>query len=430
MLVMEEKYYDKSTTLIMGIIFLILGLILLIGKTITYQYLITIFLFIILATTFLNTLKFFQVKDKDPEKNHSFLSCFINLIICIILFIIPNLTISIISIIFSTYLTIAGLTQLIMCIISTKNKGKLFIDRLIMGLIYLIISLPILVSPIKKLDTFLLCLSFYSILLGLSYLEDFIKQTIPSKVSNKLKRKIRITLPKIIEALIPYSIMTEINHNLEIQNKINYSYPKTKNVKTDLHILIHTSPRGVNKVGHIDICFQDKVISYGGYDEGSRKLHDIFGDGVLFITNKKKEYIEFCIDNSKKTIFDFGIILTENQKNRIEKKINDILKNTYPWNYKNDKKYQNNNTYSSKLYKKTNAKFYKFKKGRYKTYFVLGMNCCFLVDDIVGMSNTDILSINGIITPGTYYDYLNRELKRKNTNIITKEIYNYKRRPK
>ena len=42
----------------------------------------------------------------------------------------------------------------------------------------------------------------------------------------------------------------------------------------------------------------------------------------------------------------------------------------------------------------------------------------------------DILSINGIITPGTYYDYLNRAFKRKNSNIIYKEIYNKERRAK
>ena len=40
----------------------------------------------------------------------------------------------------------------------------------------------------------------------------------------------------------------------------------------------------------------------------------------------------------------------------------------------------------------------------------------------------DILSINGIITPGTYYDYLNRALKLKRSNVISKEIYNFDRK--
>ena len=60
----------------------------------------------------------------------------------------------------------------------------------------------------------------------------------------------------------------------------------------------------------------------------------------------------------------------------------------------------------------------------------MGTNCCFLADDIIGKSGMDILSINGIITPGTYYDYLNRELKLKSSNVISKEIYNFDHKAK
>ena len=181
-------------------------------------------------------------------------------------------------------------------------------------------------------------------------------------------------------------------------------------------------------MGHIDIYFDNKVISYGCYDEGSRYVGELFGDGVLFLAKSKKEYINFCIDNSKKTIFDFGIHLTETEKKKVALRIEELLKNTYPWNHKTDKNYRNGKSYAAKLYKRTSAKFYKFKSGKYKTYYVLGTNCCFLADDIIGKSGMDILSINGLITPGTYYDYLNRKLKGKNSNIIYKEIYNKDRR--
>ena len=154
----------------------------------------------------------------------------------------------------------------------------------------------------------------------------------------------------------------------------------------------------------------------------------MFGDGVLFLAKSKKEYINFCIDNSKKTIFDFGIHLTDTEKKKVALRIEELLKNTYPWNHKTDKNYCNGKSYAAKLYKRTSAKFYKFKSGKYKTYYVLGTNCCFLADDIIGKSGMDILSINGLITPGTYYDYLNRKLKGKNSNIIYKEIYNKDRR--
>ena len=52
------------------------------------------------------------------------------------------------------------------------------------------------------------------------------------------------------------------------------------------------------------------------------------------------------------------------------------------------------------------------------------------MDDILGNSGMDILSLNGIITPGTYYNYFNKEINRKNSCVISKNIYNSKRRPK
>ena len=35
-----------------------------------------------------------------------------------------------------------------------------------------------------------------------------------------------------------------------------------------------------------------------------------------------------------------------------------------------------------------------------------------------------ILKIAGIITPGTYYNFLEENYKRKNSNIVFKKIYN------
>ena len=54
----------------------------------------------------------------------------------------------------------------------------------------------------------------------------------------------------------------------------------------------------------------------------------------------------------------------------------------------------------------------------------MGRNCSHLIDEIVGSSGMDILSINGIITPGTYYDYLYKKLRGKNSNVISMSIYN------
>jgi len=34
--------------------------------------------------------------------------------------------------------------------------------------------------------------------------------------------------------------------------------------------------------------------------------------------------------------------------------------------------------------------------------------------------------MNGIITPGAYYEYLNREFQKKNSMVVSRKIYNSK----
>ena len=165
----------------------------------------------------------------------------------------------------------------------------------------------------------------------------------------------------------------------------------------------------------------------------------MIGDGVVFTTTRDK-YIPFCIEHSKKTIFAFGLKLTDRQKEKINKAIDNIFKDLVEWHppyqvalddakKRKLKRKVNQNKYSdyaSCLYHATNAKFYKFSKGKWKKYFVVGNNCCRLADYIVGKSGIDLLKMYGVITPGAYYEYLNREFKKKNSMVISRKIYNSK----
>ena len=270
---------------------------------------------------------------------------------------------------FSLYLILISISNLIMYILFLINKSNHKFGFLFNFIIYLVIAIPIMIRPIYNSRTFIICLSIYLILLGFNGIIDFIINIIPIKTKNKLKRRIRITLPKLLESFIPYSVMKDINKVLEVKQEYNYFIGNEDN--PDIEVIIHTSNNGVNKMGHLDICYEGIVYSYGNYDEGSRILKKALGDGVLFLCNDINKYINFCIDNSKKTMFVFGIKLTEEQKDKVNSRIKELMGNVYSWNYKDDKLYNNGESYASKLYKKTKAKFYKFKGGKYKTYFVL-----------------------------------------------------------
>ena len=68
--------------------------------------------------------------------------------------------------------------------------------------------------------------------------------------------------------------------------------------------------------------------------------------------------------------------------------------------------------------------FYKFKSGKNKVFFILKNNCVSLANKIIGPTLNKHTKMYGILTPGTYYDYLEREYMKKSSIVITKKIYN------
>lgn len=142
----------------------------------------------------------------------------------------------------------------------------------------------------------------------------------------------------------------------------------------------------------------------------------------------KDKYIKFCTGYAKKTLFSYGLKLNDEQKKNIEKNINGLKENLIEWKppvvfEKDENKTKEYNDYASILYKATGAKFYKFKSGKFKTYFGLNTNCVLLADTVIGNSGIDVLTLGGIITPGTYYEYLRNEFVKRNSIVVSQNIY-------
>ncbi len=99
-----------------------------------------------------------------------------------------------------------------------------------------------------------------------------------------------------------------------------------------------------------------------------------------------------------------------------------IKKDTYSWQ-SNEEKGIKSRDYASVLNRRTGAKFFKFKEGKFKKYFSFNTNCVLFMDKIIGSIGIDIARFTGIITPGTYYDYFNRQYKLKNSMVIFRKVY-------
>ena len=335
----------------------------------------------------------------------------------------PRLPYYLVPIFLATNLLLHALIKLVDGILAIRNHNTGVVFAFGSFVFYLTFSVVLYCSPAMHIQTVLVSLGVYCVILGVTYVLDFIHSVIPVRVRKNLKRRVRITLPVWLGALIPHSVLTRLNEFLadskhRVQDFEDLDLKKTDE-KPDLEIFIHVSKSGFCAIGHCDVCFEGELIAYGNYDEASSRPWGI-GDGVLLLTNKK-QYIPFCLAFNKTTIFSFGLKLNEEQKEAVRQRIGEIKAELIPWSpFENPK---NEEIFLAQYKRRAQVECFKFTKGKFKTYFVMSTNCVLLAERIVCSAGTDILNLTGVISPGTFYDYLETEFLKKDSMVISRHVY-------
>lgn len=423
---MYTKQADALRLFLVGTFLIGLGIFILNTGIFTLQAMFQIFgiAFLLLGVSTILRLLIKKISGSESALHISTAILNIGLGIAIISF--PTMQVSLFGIICGLYALLIGSIQAANYYIFRRNHVAGRVKGLLLCVFYFGFGFLLLFSPYFYVSVVLNIIAIYFILYGITYYSDCLREMIPENKQNVLKRKIRITLPVFIEFLIPKFVLDEVNKMLvptEGEKRVsNLGFEQAKtDAEPDIEIFVHISEKGAGMVGHVDVCYQGKVISYGNYDTYSQRFFELVGDGVIFFANRER-YIPFVIKDSKKTLFSFGLKLNDLQKQEIEKKIGEIKANIYKWIppfYVG-----RNDYYASRLSYHVPTEFYKFKKGKFKTFFVVGTNCVLLADQIIGSAGIDVLKMNGIITPGAYYEYLNSEFASKNMLVISKHIYN------
>ncbi|MBF0805613.1 MULTISPECIES: HdeD family acid-resistance protein [unclassified Streptococcus] len=285
-------------------------------------------------------------------------------------------------------------------------------------------------SPYHDANEFqLLLLGWYLVTFGITRLRDglFFEKEMKQ---NNLKRRVRVTLPIFITALVPAATLNKLNEFLQENTEETAAevYNRSKEEKSgQIEVFIHTAQTNFfAAVGHVDLCYQGRVISYGSYDPSSERLFGMVGDGVLYKCDREA-YIELCKRESQKTLFGYEIDLTAEQEKAVQAYLADLDTILVPWEpdaamvKKEDG--QEDYTYAYKIRHETNGDLYKFTESKFKSYFVLSTNCALLADSIVGQAGTDILSPKGFIAPGTYQEYLDTEFEKPHSMVVAKNVY-------
>lgn len=420
---MELDRLSGRRTLLFGILAILFGVIIIANGVDVTKFALDLlgiyFIFVGVSNLFFR----FLVKKNRISLSSAFFHVLVGLVVGF-LNRASNIPVNIVIIILGCYqlctAAVYGITYLLYRQNKLKGGFRYFFDTVLYGGI----GLTTIFSPSTDGRLQFLIVGIYLILLGFSNVRDgaFFNTDLEQK---QLWRRIRINLPVIIAAFFPAEQLNRFNRFLQGEKREHqkvYSRIRDKQKPVDLEVLVHTSDQNLfGMIGHVDICYQGKVISYGSYDTFSERLFGTIGDGVLFKVDKDA-YIELCKQESKKTLFGYGLYLTDEQKIAVEKRLAEIDDLLEMWNPPADLK-DDEHTYAYKLKHGLGAQLYKFKTSQFKTYFILSTNCCLLADSIIGQAGTAILDMRGIITPGTYQSYLQYEFESANDLVVAQNIY-------
>ena len=422
---MLKSQIKNYTLLVIGIISIILSVLVLSKGTELLELVIYLIGGLLIITNLLNLL---LVPFKKYKFIDTLIKTTINVIFGISIMFFSKYIITSFTLIFALYTLLISIVNIISYVIYVENNIKGKLNVFINAITSLIFTVILLINPTLNIKYVLIILSIYLMLYGLKNIINFIFQILPKKITNKIKARIDFPMPLLIAMFVPKALLKEINEILKVDKEKKFDYKKN-DLKSKLFVIIHLAKSGSASFGHIEVSYNGKIYSYGNYNKHSRHLFDAIGDGIILVADKEK-YIDYCIHNKKRYLIEFGIVLTEKEEKQIEKRINKLItENTEPFYsdlelYEKGKiMYDDFNDMSSEIYKYANGKYYRITKGKNKIFFVLKNNCAQVAEQILKGNGKRIIKLNGIISPGTYYDYLNQAFLMKNSNVVTKKVY-------
>ena len=290
--------------LVQGFLFVLLGLILMVTGTWLPVTVIRLVLFLAWIATVLDlVLRIF----KKSQSTDTLGVALVKLLVLGYLLgsnLATDVPIYILALVIGVYQIFHATINLVTYLLYRKTKSTSF--RLLLdGLVLVFLGGTSLLSSTGNSVFQLFVLGAYFFLYGVSNIRDgFLFEKEIGK--NHLKRRVRMSLPIVLAALIPARTLAKVNkfmlENADEEEDIHLGIVKSGKT-AELEIFVHTAETSLfSAIGHVDICYQGRVISYGNYDPSSETLFGMVGDGVLYFCDRDK-YIDLCKRESQKNAF-------------------------------------------------------------------------------------------------------------------------------
>ncbi len=216
---MYKVYLYKAGLFSVGATLLVLGIIILNQGGALLTPIIAIGGTVLILHGFHNLIGFITVSGKLSEKRKKRLLILsaVNVASGVVVLTMPKGTAHFLIFVFALYVLLNGLSKLADFIISKLNKQSGHWTELIAAVFFFVFT-ALLLIPSMKNETFVVTLGIYSILFGAELISDFIRQVIPQKAKNNLKRRIRISPPVFIATFLPIQTLRKINEYISVND--------------------------------------------------------------------------------------------------------------------------------------------------------------------------------------------------------------------
>lgn len=429
---MFKKQFNYVTMFATGFFFCTLGISFFIDSLKVWNW---IYFMFVIGVSSVGALKLFNLILNFTRMQHIVTQIFdiILWIIAITLSLaIPDAFFVLLPRLISGWILLHAMIKIIVLYIKVNDHLPIPIHSVIFLIGDLIISFYLLVNPIKH-EFILSCfMGGYFIIYGGNTLLDCIRELTPSGSGEQLDKKLRLSVPTFMSVIIPPHLMSSLlNKDKEDQTKDQFEAIK-KDIPVDMEILIHLAPSGPAMLGHADVIYRGYILSYGCYDPHNRHLFGTLGDGVVIIA-PKDSYIKNCLENENKVLISFGVSLNEEQKKRLNTRLLEVF-STFVDFESDEQLIQKGkpckgicDDYISRVTRTSpRARFYKIKDGKLKTFFVVSSNCAFFLVTLLSAVGLHVFDLSGIISPGAYYDFLNKQFKSNKGFVVSRKLYRKK----
>ncbi|KAF0227633.1 MAG: hypothetical protein FD133_1022 [Erysipelotrichaceae bacterium] len=404
----------NSSVLVSGLLVLSLGTLLFFETSIISGLLIQLNRYVLMIIGLFQFVVFLLENQKLKKTQHLWNTGYL-LIINVLLWRIPEMQIAMIPLVYGVWALISAISKSMIYYVYKIDDIRPRLWNLIDAIISVGFAFVLLFDPVPSMLRLVWVAGVYLIYVGLFQIVSGVQLVTAGFFRKRINHLFRLPLPNFIAMLYPQRVLKQLIH---LGLEVNTVHKPLK--PNQLEILFHMKGTRSDNLGHLDMIYQNKLYSYGAYDPKHRYLNNSLGDGVLIISDPQP-YLDFCIRTEQKRMIGFVYDMDDQQASLFENRMQQLLDRSQSWIpafKENDSLY-----YIQRLSSATKADFFKFTQGHFKTYFAFGTNCVELVDYFIKDKQLGLFRLNGIITPGAYFDFLNTAFQLQTDKITQRRTY-------